>query len=102
MNHSHLQKGIPRESEFATVGINRQASLSLGYKHNYIRGTETEFASGTVESRDLHVGAFLLGGSYRINDYARINLNFEIGATADSPDVVMGLRVPISFDIFGD
>ena len=77
--------------------LNQRFSYSLGYKHNYIRPTETEL-NGTVEkSDDLQVGALTFGLSYRVTDRFSLNGNFEFGVTEDAPDMRFVLRVPILF-----
>lgn len=90
--------------------INERTSFTLGYKHDFIEETETEFISeeetapGVITRRravqtssTLDVGALLLGFGLRINEQIAANLNLELGITADAPDVALTLRVPYSF-----
>jgi hypothetical protein len=82
--------------------VNPRASFTIGYKHDFIRGTSTEIKSSTsanfVESKSssLQVGAMLLGFGYRLDPEMSINVNLELGVTADAPDVAMTLRVPMT------
>jgi hypothetical protein len=91
----------PGDSIGASVGfgfaLNDRFSFSLGYKHNYIYETTTEFADTTQRSEPLQVGSLLLGMSYRLNDRATASMNFEFGATADAPNARMVFRVPFVF-----
>ena len=89
----------PGDSISASVGVafsvNPSASLSFGYKHNYIWGTTTEINDLTTETPTAHVGSLLIGGSYRISDSTSVNLTFEAGVTEEAPDIRVLLRVPI-------
>ena len=77
--------------------LNPKFSFSLGYKHNYIRPTESEL-NGVVEKSDsLQVGALQFGMSYLLSDRFSLNGNFEFGVTEDAPDMRFVLRVPIVF-----
>ena len=91
----------PGDSIGASLGfgfaLNERFSFSLGYKHNYIYETTTEFGPTTQHSEELQVGALLLGMSYRLNNHATASMNFEFGATADAPNARMIFRVPYVF-----
>ncbi len=84
--------------------VNDNFSFSLGYKHSLVLGTtteiETELEKRTEKSNTLHVGSFLLGMGYRVSEDVGVNLDLELGATDDAPDMRALLRVPISFDLF--
>jgi hypothetical protein len=84
--------------------VNDDFSFSLGYKHTLVLGTETEIETelGTrhEKSNTLHVGSFLVGAGYRVSDDVGVNLDLELGATDDAPDMRALLRVPVSFDLF--
>lgn len=77
--------------------MNAAASFTLGYKHDFIQKTETVINDVTLSSASLDVGALLLGFSYRLNERANMNVNLELGMTADAPDVSMTLRTPFAF-----
>ena len=85
---------------FHGANVAANCPVNFGYKHGFLRGNEGAYWIGSVESRALHGGAFVVGGSYRINDHARVSLNFEIGSSGDSPGFLIGLRLPISPDPF--
>ena len=80
--------------------VNPRASFSLGYKHDFIGETETTINGVSLTSSSLDVGALLVGFSYRITDRVSTNLNLELGVTADAPDALMTLRVPMTFGLF--
>ena len=95
------------------VSLNERTSLNLGYAQTWAFGTFTRTllsstttdASGartTVQtpgeqtSRDLQLGRFLFGVTYRATDRASINWSVEVGATQDAPDVRTVLRLPLT------
>lgn len=94
-------------SASAGVGIsfNQRATLNFGYAHSWAFGTTTR--SRLIEptaawpgeretmSRDLQVGRFLFGVTYRLTDRASLNWSVEVGATEDAPDVRTVLRLPL-------
>ncbi|WP_206609475.1 transporter [Thiohalobacter thiocyanaticus] len=77
--------------------INPRASFTLGYKHDFIQETDTEINGVKLSTSSLDVGAMLLGYGFQLTDRAAVNLNLELGVTADAPDMVMTLRLPYSF-----
>ena len=66
--------------------IDCQRSLELG---------STDW-SGLREttSRDLQIGRFLFGVTYRVSDRASLNWSVEVGATEDATDLRTVLRIP--------
>ncbi|MCZ6894832.1 MAG: transporter [Gammaproteobacteria bacterium] len=83
-----------------SLALNERTSFSLGYKHNYILETTTEIGGFDVKTQELQVGALLFGLSYGLSDTARLNVNLEVGATEDAPDVQLTFRVPVSLVLF--
>ena len=84
------------------LSVNQRTSVNLGYKHDFIDGTESEIGSSEdstaeFETAELQSGSLLLGVSHRVDKRTSANFNLEIGATADAPDVVVTLSLPISF-----
>lgn len=77
--------------------VNPRASFTLGYKHDFIQETDTEINGVRLSTSSLDVGAMLLGYGFQLTDQAAVNLNLELGVTADAPDVVMTLRLPYTF-----
>ena len=91
------------------ISLNPRVSLSLGYGQSLAFGTRTigraisrvngiptttPFDSTT---RDLQIGRFLFGVSYRTSQSTTINWNVEVGATRDAADVRTTLRIPFTF-----
>ncbi len=104
----HVGKSYPGDSFTAAVGfafsINSRFSYSLGYKHAYFEPSTNYFLPTmnllhTFKSRTQAVndGTLLAGASYRVNDHASLNLNFEFGVTADAPNDTVIFRVPYLF-----
>jgi hypothetical protein len=91
----------PGDSIGASLGfgfaLNEAFSFSLGYKHNYIYETTTEFADTEQRSETLQVGSMLLGMSYRLSERATASINYEFGVTSDAPDARLIFRVPYVF-----
>lgn len=89
------------------ISLNQRTSLNLGYAHNWSFGTKTitrplvpSNNPGANEpskrtSRDLQLGRFLFGVTYRVNDRASVNWAVEVGATQDATDMRTTLRVPL-------
>ena len=85
--------------------LNEQASVSLGYEHNYILESETEFTDDddnkiTSRANSLQVGNFFIGGSYRLSDRVSLVSTTQFGVTDDSPDVQFVMRMPVRLDLF--
>ena len=86
------------------ISLNERVSTSFGYAHDYVFETETTVGNGdgsssTINSRELHVGRFLFGVSYRISPSKSWSVNLELGATDDAPDARVTVRMPLSFDL---
>ncbi len=94
-------------SASAGIGIsfNQRTTLNLGYAHTWAFGSKTltrlidprpdQVATSTTTSRDLQIGRFLFGVTYRVNDRASLNWSVEVGATDDATDLRTVLRVPL-------
>lgn len=80
--------------------MNQKTSFNLGYKNDYIFPTRTEIDGVTFKSDRLIVGALLLGFNYALSPRSQVNVNVEVGVTADAPDVILGLRVPFAVGVF--
>lgn len=91
----------------AGVGIafNERSTLNFGYAHSWILGTETQTrlieptpawpGLRSTTSRDLQIGRFLFGVTYRVSDRTSVNWSVEVGATEDATDLRTVLRVPL-------
>lgn len=94
-------------SASAGIGIsfNQRTTMNLGYAHSWAFGTTTRTMlidptpqwTGERESksRDLQIGRFLFGVTYRVTDRASLNWSVEVGATEDAPDLRTVLRIPL-------
>lgn len=88
------------------VSFNERTTLNLGYAHSWAFGTKTRtmllMSNNTwsdereTTSRDLQIGRFLFGVTYRVNDRASLNWSVEVGATEDAPDLRTVLRIPVA------
>ena len=91
----------PGDAISANIGfgfaLNPRFSYSLGYRHAYLMRTRTEINDTTQFSNTTHVGSLNMGLSYRLTPRQSVNLGFEFGVTADSPDVSITLKIPTSF-----
>lgn len=100
----------PGDAISASVGIgitfNQRATVNLGYAHSWAFGTltRTSLLDPTMDwpgmrstrSRDLQIGRFLFGVTYRTSDRSSVNWAVEVGATEDAPDLRTVLRIPIT------
>lgn len=95
------------------LSLNQRTSISFAYAHQWSFGTLTRGRAiqrppGGVEFsepfedrlRDLQVGRFMFGVSYRANADTTINWNVEMGATDDATDLRTTLRVPFFLNAF--
>jgi hypothetical protein len=100
----------PSASAGIGISLNQRTSLSLGYSHQWLFGTDTvvrvidrtrtppELTDPiTNRTRDLQLGRFMFGVSYRASPSTTINWNVELGATDDATDVRTTLRIPFTF-----
>jgi hypothetical protein len=112
---SYIERVRPGDERSASAGLaislNPRTSLSLGYAHTWSTGTRTRLrvqdaqtgALGDAVSRktrDLQLGRFLFGVSYRVSPRTTVNWNVELGATDDATDVRTSLRIPFVLDAF--
>ncbi len=87
------------------ISLNERTSMNLGYAQTWAFGTRTRtelLDPGEMDppfledtSRDLQLGRFLFGVTYRATDRASINWSVEVGATDDAADVRSVLRIPL-------
>lgn len=88
------------------VSFNQRTTLNLGYAHTWAFGTRTETmlmaptdawpGPRSTMSRDLQIGRFLFGVTYRMSDRKSLNWSVEVGATQDATNLRTVLRIPIS------
>lgn len=79
-------------------GINERSSFSIGYEHSAVLKSRQN--GEEIAGTDLQVGSLLFGWSYRLSDRTSYNLTVGIGATDESPDARIELRIPIRFNLF--
>lgn len=91
----------PGDSIGASLGfglaLNPRFSFSLGYSHNYIFPTESEFGDTIRKTNSLQVGSLQMGWSFRLTERVTLNNNFDFGVTSDAPDMRVVFRVPYRF-----
>lgn len=93
------------------LALNERTSVSFAYAHNWLFPTKStirpiRIENGiptlgdpiTTKTRDLQIGRFLFGISYRVNQRTTINWTMEMGATDDATDLRTSLRIPFSFN----
>jgi hypothetical protein len=105
-----ISRVVPGDAIGASFGIglalNQRTSLNFGYAHSWVFGTNTTIrlldpapndpnTPFVQRTRDLQIGRFLFGISYRVSDRTTINWSLEVGATQDAPDVRTTIRIPI-------
>lgn len=75
------------------LGLNDKLSVSFGYQHSVVGRTELDGAA--IEGSDTyHLGALLVGVTYRRRPDRSVTLSVALGVTEDSPDVRVVLRTP--------
>jgi len=83
-----------------SFAVNENMSFSLGYSQDLIQKTETEVNGVSTKAEKLTVGSMSLGIAHRLNDWMSIDIGTTFGVTEDAPDVSLGVRVPIRFQLF--
>lgn len=78
------------------LALNEKSSFSIGYDHSSVGKTKinSEIAINSVRTQ---LGTLLIGYSQRLSNSTSLNLSVGVGVTRDTPDVTLGLRLPISF-----
>lgn len=101
----------PSASAGIAISLNPRTSISFGYAHTWAFGTSTRLRMlSTTDntpgpaidttSRDLQLGRFLFGVSYRTSPKTTVNWNVEVGATNDAANVRTSLRIPFTINAF--
>lgn len=78
------------------LALNDRAAISIGYDHSIV-GRSQQNGRDLPGAVRVALGTLLLGGTYRINDRASLNVALGAGMTRDTPDVTLVARVPIRF-----
>ncbi|MBC7906408.1 MAG: transporter [Rhodospirillaceae bacterium] len=82
------------------LALNEKVSFSIGYQHDFIMKTKTQFADGEVNSESLSVGSMTFGVNWQMSDTTALNVSVGVGVTSDAPDVRLMARVPIALNLF--
>jgi len=77
------------------LALNEKSSFSLGFDGASV-GKTTMSAQPTLSTR-VQLGSLLLGYSQRVSPTTSVGLTVGVGVTRDTPDMTLGLRVPMSF-----
>jgi len=78
------------------VALNNRTSFSIGYEQNSIAGTRINGKLVPGSTR-VELGTLLLGLSYRRNAESTVIVTVGVGATRDTPDVTLTLRMPFVY-----
>ena len=78
------------------LALNEKSSVSLGYDGASVAKTKINGQDAINTSR-IQLGTLLLGYSQRLTPSTSLGLTVGVGVTRDTPDVTLGLRLPISF-----
>ena len=78
------------------LALNEKAAISIGYDQNIVGKTKQngEDVAGSV---NVTLATLLLGGTYRFNERASLNVALGAGLTRDTPDLSLTVRVPVTF-----
>ena len=76
--------------------LNEKSSFSLGYDGASVAKTKINGVDAINTSR-IQLGTLLLGYSQRLTPSTSLGLTVGVGVTRDTPDVTLGLRIPVSF-----
>lgn len=78
------------------LALNEKAAISFGYDQSIVGETKQNGQDVPGSVRTI-LGTLVIGGSYRFNDRANLNVALGVGVTRDTPDVSLAVRVPIMF-----
>src|SRR3546814_13010586 len=77
------------------LALNERAAISLGYDQSTV-GETKQNGKDVPGSVRIVLGTLVLGASYRFNAHTSLNVTLVVGVTADSPQVSLKGRVPIT------
>jgi hypothetical protein len=77
------------------LALNEKSSFSLGYDHSSVGRTKIN-GDGSRSVR-VQLGTLVLGYSYRLSAERSLNVSLGVGATRDTPDVTLTVRMPVTF-----
>jgi hypothetical protein len=77
------------------LALNDRSSFSIGYDHLSVGKLKQNGRTAPTSVR-VQLGTLLLGYSYRLNSGRTVNLSLGAGLTADTPDLQLTLRMPMT------
>jgi hypothetical protein len=78
------------------LALNEKSSFSIGFDGASVGKTKVNGQDAINASR-IQLGTLLLGYSQRVTPATSVGLTVGVGVTRDTPDMTLGLRVPMSF-----
>jgi hypothetical protein len=78
------------------LALNDRASISFGYEQSMV-GVSKVNNKTVPGSTKTTQGTLLIGGAYRLTDKRTLNFTLGVGATRDTPDVNMTVRLPTRY-----
>ena len=82
--------------------LNYDVSLTVSYQQSFVFGSEYQFNDGTISHPGDSSAATLTSSlGIRVSPKTIVNVSLGFGLTPDSPNVVLGLSLPLDFLGFG-
>lgn len=78
------------------LALNERSSFSIGYDQSSV-GKIEQNGKAVDDAVTVELATLLLGFSYQLNDKRAINISVGAGLTADTPDITLTMRMPMSF-----
>ena len=78
------------------LALNDKASISFGYGQSFVGITKQNNHTVPGSAKTV-LGTFLIGGAYRLSDKRTLNFTLGVGATRDTPDLNMTVRLPTTY-----
>lgn len=73
-------------------------TTTVSFQESISAGSKLTFADGLVAKTNMQTSGILnMGLGYRVSPKTTINLSVGIGLTTDSPNLTMGVNVPLAF-----
>jgi len=78
--------------------LNYDVSLTVSYQQSFVFGSEYQFSDGTISHPGSSSAATLTSSlGIRVSPKTIMNVSLGYGLTPDSPNVVLGLSLPLDF-----
>ncbi|MEO7052984.1 MAG: acetate kinase [Rhodanobacter sp.] len=78
------------------LALNDKASISFGYDQSFVGITKQNNHTVPGSAKTV-LGTFLVGGAYRLSDKRTLNFTLGVGASRDTPDLSMTVRLPTTY-----